>query len=234
VNDWKGKSVNDLKNVCIKSLEISTFGYLILNSNFLFAAHSCFHFDIARPLSSSITIPIFQHSYPTNTKLFSEPTVENMVSFKIVSFLAMAGTAIALPGQVTEAKLAIRQAPAYMSIVNEYRTKLGLPTLAYDPELEANDRRTCVEGNGQLIHKLYSPTLAQVLAQGNMDQFKHIFVGGWLCERPNMPGLGNECATESQGWYYGGQTGHADILISTAYTRIGCASAGGVTGCDLR
>jgi hypothetical protein len=157
-----------------------------------------------------------------------------MVSFKIVSFLAMAGTAIALPGQVTKSTLAIRQDPDYMSIVNEYRSKLGVPSLAYDPEIEFNAYRTCVDGNGQLIHQLISPTRAQVLAGGNMDEFRHIFVGGWLCERPDMPGLGDECATEGQGWVYNGQTGHADVLTSTEYTMIGCASAGGVTGCDLR
>lgn len=121
----------------------------------------------------------------------------------------------------------------YMSIVNEYRAKLGLPDLTVDSQLEANAYKTCKDGNGQMVHQLNPPSMAQVLAPGNMDEFKHIFVGGWLCEKPNMAGLNGECSTQSEGWYYT-STGHADILTSKDYTHIGCASDGKITGCDLR
>tara|TARA_R110002003_G_scaffold572_5_gene20528 strand:- start:806 stop:1171 length:366 start_codon:yes stop_codon:yes gene_type:complete len=120
-----------------------------------------------------------------------------------------------------------------MAVVNEWRTKLGLTNLARDAVLEANALKTCVDGNGQMIHKFNPGTSAQVLAPGNANrEFRRIFVGAWLCERPNMAGMYGVCVTESVGWYYT-TTGHADILTSTAYTKIGCATFSGVTGCDL-
>ncbi|KAJ4304614.1 hypothetical protein N0V90_000140 [Kalmusia sp. IMI 367209] len=156
-----------------------------------------------------------------------------MVSIKTLSLLAIAGLAAAAPHSANENEA--RAAPAYMAVVNEYRTKLGVPKLTRDTKLEANAYKTCKDGNGQMVHQLIPPTMAQVLAPGNMSKFKNIYVGGWLCERPNLPGLGNECAKEGQGWAHPpGQTGHADILRSTTYTRIGCASEGGIVGCDLR
>jgi uncharacterized protein YkwD len=123
-------------------------------------------------------------------------------------------------------------ATGYMSIVNEYRAKLGLPDLTQDSQLEANAYKTCEDGHGEMVHQLNPPSMAQVLAPGGMDDFKHIFVGAWLCEKPDMAGLNGECSTQSQGWSYI-STGHADILTSTSYTHIGCAGVGGVTGCDL-
>ena len=73
----------------------------------------------------------------------------------------------------------------------------------------------------------------QVLAPGDAENFKNVFVGGWLCEEPSLPGRGGICATECAGWDYDGQTGHAQMPSSTAYTKIGCAIYAGIWACDL-
>lgn len=124
----------------------------------------------------------------------------------------------------------------YMSIVDEYRKKLGLKELKQDATLEANALKTVQDntrsGTVNMNHQLNDGSFAQVLAPGDADAFKHCFVGGWLCEIPTLPGLNGECSTESQGWMYT-STGHADILTSGSYSKIGCANAGGLWGCDL-
>lgn len=121
----------------------------------------------------------------------------------------------------------------YMGIVEEWRGKLGLSQLTYSSKLESNAMDTVVSSNGQMVHKLNPGSFAQVLAPGSADDFTHVFVGGWLCERPNLPGLNGVCATQSNGWSYEGQTGHADILVNTAYKSIGCALNAGIWCCDL-
>jgi uncharacterized protein YkwD len=121
----------------------------------------------------------------------------------------------------------------YIKIINEWRAKLSLAALTQDTVLEKNAFKTCLDGRGQMVHELNPGSYAQVLAPGNMHQnFERIFVGGWLCEKPEMKGLNGACTTMSAGWYYTG-TGHADILTSKTYTKIGCGSFGGITGCDL-
>jgi uncharacterized protein YkwD len=121
----------------------------------------------------------------------------------------------------------------YMATVNEWRAKLGLKDLIYDATLESNARNTCDEGNGEMKHKLNPGTMGQVLAPGEMATFEHVFVGGWLCELPDMPGMDGVCAEQSKGWTYQGQTGHAEILTSPNYSKIGCACVDGIVGCDL-
>lgn len=121
----------------------------------------------------------------------------------------------------------------YMAVVDEWRGKLGLAALTKDSTLESNAMDTVVSSNGQMIHKLNPGSFAQVLAPGSADDFTHVFVGGWLCERPNLPGLNGVCATQSNGWSYEGQTGHADILVNTSYKKIGCALHAGIWCCDL-
>lgn len=118
----------------------------------------------------------------------------------------------------------------YMDIVNEYMSKLGLRAFKCDPKLEANALDTVKSSNGQMVHKLNPGSYGQVLAPGGPSDFKHAFVGGWLCERPSL--LNGECATESKGWTYS-STGHADIITNTAYTTIGCADFDGIIGCDF-
>lgn len=121
-----------------------------------------------------------------------------------------------------------------MAIVSEWRTKMGLPDFTESSELQANALNTAQSSGGQLIHKLNPGSMAQVLAPGNANNFQSVFVGGWLCEMPQLPGLGSSvCNSESQGWNHAGQTGHAEILSSTKYTEIGCALAEGIWACDL-
>ncbi|KAJ4289865.1 hypothetical protein N0V90_011198 [Kalmusia sp. IMI 367209] len=128
------------------------------------------------------------------------------------------------------------QAPStgtYMDTVNTWRAKLGLSTLTQDSTLEANALKTCDDGNGEMKHELNPGTFGQVLAPGQPDEFERVFVGGWLCERPDMPGMDGICSSMSKGWAYDGQTGHADILSSKDYTKIGCACSKGIWGCDV-
>ena len=77
--------------------------------------------------------------------------------------------------------------------------------------------------------------MAQVLAPGeaNDSSFEHVFVGGWLCERPGLAGLDGVCQEQSKGWDYAGQVGHADILTSDKYTKFGCGCGSGIWACDL-
>jgi hypothetical protein len=122
---------------------------------------------------------------------------------------------------------------SYMAIVDEWRAKLGLADFTRDAGLEANALKTCIDGNSHMVHELNRGTHAQVLAPGDIYRdFENIFVGGWLCEKPDMKGLDGICTKMSVGWYYT-STGHADILTSKIYTRIGCATSDGITGCDL-
>lgn len=121
----------------------------------------------------------------------------------------------------------------YYQVVEDWRSKLGLPRLALDAKLEANAIDTSVSSNGRLVHKLNPDSMAQVMAPGKATDFEDVFVGGWLCEIPTMPGLGSVCATKSLGWTYGGQTEHAKILSDRRYTRIGCGFGKGIWTCDL-
>ncbi|CAG5190127.1 uncharacterized protein ALTATR162_LOCUS12139 [Alternaria atra] len=121
----------------------------------------------------------------------------------------------------------------YMEIVNEWRAKLNMEALVHDPELETNAMDAVVAGNGAETHKLNPGTFGQVIAPGKLDTFEHVFVGGWLCEIPDLPGLGDVCASQSVGWNHNGQTGHAEILTSKDYARIGCALYADVWCCDL-
>ncbi|KAF2633181.1 hypothetical protein BU25DRAFT_307560, partial [Macroventuria anomochaeta] len=110
---------------------------------------------------------------------------------------------------------------------------LGLKALTHDDTLVANAKDTVVSSNGEMKHKLNAGSYGQVLAPGNENDFEHVFVGGWLCEIPTLPGLDGVCATESEGWAYAGQTGHAEILTSDNYSKIGCALYAGIWCCDL-
>lgn len=119
----------------------------------------------------------------------------------------------------------------YIDIANQWRVKLGLPAFEQDATLQANALKTCDDGNGEMVHELNPGTFGQTLAPGQPDEFEKVFVGGWLCERPDLPGLDGICDTMSSGWAYNGQTGHADIITGD-YTKIGCANAKGIWGCD--
>jgi len=61
--------------------------------------------------------------------------------------------------------------------------------------------------------------MGQVL---NADNFESMYVGGWLCEIPFLPGFNGICSSLSQGWDHGsGETGHTNILTSTTCGKIG-------------
>ena len=110
---------------------------------------------------------------------------------------------------------------------------MGMKPLEHDSKLESNAMDTVVSSNGQMVHKLNPGSFGQVLAPGNADDFEHVFVGGWLCEIPSLPGLDGVCAQQSEGWAYAGQTGHAEILTSDQYSKIGCALHAGIWCCDV-
>lgn len=121
----------------------------------------------------------------------------------------------------------------YMDVVNKWRQKMGMSALTQSDSLQGNADKTATDGNGQMVHELNPGTMAQVLAPGSPDEFEKCFVGGWLCEEPDLPGLDGICNTMSQGWNYNGEIGHAQILTSTAYSKIGCANVDGIWACDL-
>jgi len=123
----------------------------------------------------------------------------------------------------------------YLGVVSKWRAAGGLPSLSQDSGLEANALKTSTDSTNGLQHELNPGTFAQVLAPGDSSNFESVYVGGWLCEVPGLPGLNGICSTMAQGWDHSdGETGHADILTSTKYTKIGCALSGtGVWACDL-
>lgn len=127
----------------------------------------------------------------------------------------------------------VRGPIGYMAVVDRWRATMGLEALRNNATLEANAMDTVVSSNGQMVHKLGPGTFGQVLAPGSIGDFEHVFVGGWLCEIPSLPGLQGVCATQSDGWAYNGQTGHAKILVSEEYSDIGCALYAGIWCCDL-
>ncbi|EOA88498.1 hypothetical protein ACJQWK_01699 [Exserohilum turcicum] len=132
----------------------------------------------------------------------------------------------------------VPQAPSadsYMGIVAEWRQKLGLKALEQSDLLESNAHKVVVDGNGVMRHELNPGTYGQVLAPGEdtLEGFKKVFVGGWLCEIPTLPGLNGVCEAMSEGWAYEGQTGHAEILTNPTYSKIGCNNLKGIWCCDL-
>lgn len=144
------------------------------------------------------------------------------------------------PAPTSEAPAPTSAAPApsstasgYMGVVDTWRAKMGMDPIKQDAKLESNAMDTVVASNGQMIHKLNEGSMGQVLAPGNADGFEHVFVGGWLCEIPTLPGLDGVCQTASEGWAYEGQTGHAKILSDPKYTKIGCALHAGIWCCDV-
>ena len=81
-----------------------------------------------------------------------------------------------------------------MDVVAKWRSKLGLKALEYSSDLESNALKTVTDGAGVMKHELNPGTLGQVLAPGQPDKFEYVFVGGWLCEIPTLPGLDGVCS----------------------------------------
>ncbi|KAM4065965.1 cysteine-rich secretory protein family protein [Hirsutella rhossiliensis] len=120
----------------------------------------------------------------------------------------------------------------YMAIVNKWRKKMSLEELKHDQKLESNARRTSSQSGGQLTHYLFPGSIGQVMAPGKENDFERVFVGGWLCELPNLSGLGSICKSMSKGWMYN-TVSHAELLTSTKHSKIGCGFEHGIWTCDL-
>ena len=151
--------------------------------------------------------------------------------------LAAITASSALAAPVSEPSVATLEVRAgnYMGIVNEWRGKMKMEHLKHDGGLERNALNTVQESNGQMKHKLNKGSFGQVLAPGkcgDMNAFYSAFVGGWLCERPNLPGLNGVCNSLKSKWRHT-STGHADILTDKKYKKIGCACSRDIWSCDL-
>jgi hypothetical protein len=187
------------------------------------------------------TTVVYEPVKPTSTSVYVAPPAPTSAAAKPTT------TAVYVPApQPTTTKAATTTAAApsataapagddYMSIVSEWRSKLGMKDLECDKKLEANALNCVQEGAGVMKHKLNAGTFGQVLAPGtpDMKSFLSVFVGGWLCEIPTLPGLDGTCSAMSKGWAYEGQTGHAEILTSKNYSKIGCSNFDGIWACDL-
>lgn len=167
---------------------------------------------------------------PTTSAFFYQPQQQNTYYSYSAPAAAPSSSAAAAPAASPAASSGDS---GYMSVVNEWRSKMGLGTLTQDATLQANDQKTVNDDQGTMTHELNPGSMAQVLAPGDQNSFENVFVGGWLCEEPNASGMDGICATMSAGWDYEGQTGHAEILRNPGYTKIGCAWADGLWGCDL-
>lgn len=177
------------------------------------------------PTPSSSTVIVVETPEPSSEVPVSTP----MATPSSTQAAAPTSSQAASP---TTSQAAAPSGTGYMAIVDEWRAKLGLEALTQDSKLEANAKDTVVTSNGKMVHKLNPGSYGQVLAPGSPDEFYSCFVGGWLCERPDMAGMNGVCNTASKGWSHT-STGHADILTSGSYSKIGCANYNGIWGCDL-
>merc|ERR1712029_898799 len=141
-----------------------------------------------------------------------------MHAIQTVSLLALAGSAVAAPW-------------SWSSAWGQARYNNGGNRGHWDNN--NNALKTVQNSDGSMVHELNPGTMAQVLAPGTSSDFENVFVGGWLCEIPTLPGLDGVCSTMSAGWSYNGETGHAKILTATSYSKIGCALYAGIWACDL-
>ncbi|KAG8417036.1 hypothetical protein J3459_013004 [Metarhizium acridum] len=104
----------------------------------------------------------------------------------------------------------------YISIVNKWRTIIGKPSLKHDALLEGN--------------ALETRTAQQVLCGGDLSIEDAVIT--WLCERPDLPNMTTACERFTPGWSKD-VTGHADVMSSAEYTKIGCGKDKGIWSCDV-
>jgi hypothetical protein len=175
-------------------------------------------YEPVKPTSTSIYVappaPTSEAPKPTTTAVYTpapEPTSEAPTT------TAAAPSASAAPPSGGD---------TYIGIVSEWRAKLGLKELASSAELKKNALNCVTASAGVMTHKLNPGTYGQVLAPGKhtMESFLSVFIGGWLCEIPTLPGLDGVCSTMSEG---------CKILTSDNYSKIGCAWFDSIWGCDL-
>ncbi|KAJ4362620.1 hypothetical protein N0V95_001425 [Ascochyta clinopodiicola] len=198
--------------------------------------HTVYHTEgQEQPKPTKASTPVYQAPVVT-TVVYEENTPTPAPTSSVVVY----ETEAPAPEPTSTKAAATSAAPApsatssgYQAVVDTWRAKLGLKALTNDAKLESNAMDTVVSSNGQMVHKLNPGSFGQVLAPGNADDFEHVFVGGWLCEIPTLPGLDGVCSSQSDGWAYNGQTGHAEILTSDNYSKIGCALHAGIWCCDV-
>ncbi|KAH6642546.1 hypothetical protein C7974DRAFT_104243 [Boeremia exigua] len=188
--------------------------------------------EVAKP--TKVSTPVYEAPAVT-TIVYEEntPTPAPPAPSSVVVEYSEAPAPAPSSTQAATSAAPVPTASGYQGVVDTWRAKMGLKPLANDAKLEANAMDTVVSSNGQMVHKLNPGSFGQVLAPGNADDFEHVFVGGWLCELPGLPGLDGVCATASDGWAYNGQTGHAEILTADNYSKIGCALHAGIWCCDV-
>ena len=171
----------------------------------------------------------YQHKEVKNVHVVVETVVHTVKPTSTSIYVAPPAPTSEAPTTTAAAPSASVAPPSggdtYIGIISEWRARLGLKELASSAELEINALNCVTASAGVMTHKLNPGTYGQVLAPGKhtMESFLSVFVGGWLCEIPTLPGLDGVCSTMSEGWAYEGQTSHAEILTSDNYSKIGCA-----------
>ena len=115
---------------------------------------------------------------------------------------------------------------------NHFRNLQGLPSFTWDSTLEANAAKTNKDdGGNSMTHELNAGSFAQCIAEGSdttasgsYSPFDLIYLG-WLCEIPSSD-LGDGCSVMEAATHMMVDTndpGHANILRTESYTKIGCA-----------
>ncbi|PHH90885.1 hypothetical protein CDD83_2346 [Cordyceps sp. RAO-2017] len=114
----------------------------------------------------------------------------------------------------------------YMQVVNEWRTRMSRENLTQDTSLETATRGACRKGDHDALDQVMGAFI---------DTFQRFFLS-CLCERPELPGIGEETCQREVNVPRTGDgsiTGHADALSSQEYTKIGCARIDSCVSCNL-
>ncbi|RCI17464.1 hypothetical protein L249_2655 [Ophiocordyceps polyrhachis-furcata BCC 54312] len=118
-------------------------------------------------------------------------------------------------------------------ILNQYRSLMGLGNLTKSSTLVSHAREASLQSSKTNLHHTHYNE-GQVMAPGSATSFESVLVGGWLCEIPTLPVPGLQSACQKiDGWVYGGQTGHAQLLSDPSFTKAGCANENEVWTCSL-
>ena len=125
-----------------------------------------------------------------------------------------------------------------LSIVNKWRGKYALSSLAWSDTLTNNALKTGTDDDGvNQKHELNPGSMAQVITPGMQTAYGDIVVSpfelsyvAWLCEVSSDPQLKSDntdyCKLVADHLFMSyDSTGHHDILNSPSYQNIGCAFA---------
>lgn len=120
-----------------------------------------------------------------------------------------------------------------LATANHYRKLQGFNDFTYDGTLQSNSAKTLYDnGANHMTHELNSGSFAQCLAEGSttasagdLKPFDMVYLG-WLCEIDSSD-IMEDCQTMNStihmGVDFADPEGHANILRTAAYTKIGCA-----------